>query len=483
MTSFERISGTGDLSDVAEQRTNTPPSYAAAGIEDVSGFYATKFVSTEILDARYFRPLDRFDMHLARTLWVYDNVRKGSSLLDIGCGAGLLALLKRKEVMLSGVDISDACVEAAKVNGYDDVRRGELTALPFEDSSFDYVASLDVLGHVSFDEKDKVIAEIKRVLKPDGVTLHGIECTDPYTHPPYGEMTPDQLRAFAEVDGHIGLERAREHAARFGKFFSHVRFEPRYVLCLSSEEFLKQADEYGLPFEPDFLDYLRGLSHGERRAFDMAMGYVFNKISDLDVKLPESGLYAFLKASNVELGPFYNEYRDRKDLLPLAENAAKNAAGFDTTPRPGTRFISLDHTSTANEPIKAEFGDGWYAPDDLPPIARWMSRRSKLRFTANSLLSISFELMTHMPDLSATRPLQIVFLLNGDLIGICSLSEPRWTRARFEIPQALRSVPDHTFELTIHASRTFQPNLVEPNSIDDRELSVAVHNIEIKVQD
>ena len=483
MTSFERISGTGDVGDAEEQRTDTPPSYAAAGIGDVSEFYATKFVSTEILDARYFRPLDRFDMHLARTLWVYDNVREDSSLLDLGCGAGLLALLKRKGVILSGVDISDACVEAAKVNGYDDVRHGELTALPFEDSSFDYVASLDVLGHVSFDEKDKVIAEIKRVLKPDGVTMHGIECTDPYTHRSYGEMTPEQLRAFTDVDGHIGLERAREHAARFRKFFSHVRFEPRYALCLSSEEFLKQADEYGLPFEPDFLDYLRGLSHGERRVFDMAMGYVFNKISDLDVKLPESGLYAFLKASNVELGPFYNEYRDRKDLLPLVGQAAASAAVSGTTTRPRTRFISLDHTSTANEPINAEFGDGWYAPDDLPPIARWMSRRSKLRFSARSLLSISFELMTHMPDLSATRPLQIVFLLNGDLIGICSLSEPRWTRARFEIPQALRSVPDHTFELTIHASRTFQPNLVEPNSIDDRELSVAVHNIEIKVQD
>ena len=110
---------------------------------------------------------------------------------------------------MSGVDISEACGAAAKVNGYDDVRRGGLDCLPFDDSSFDYVASLDVLGHVSFDEKDKVIAEIKRVLKPDGVTLHGIECTDPYTHQRYADMTPNELRAFADVDGHIGLERAR----------------------------------------------------------------------------------------------------------------------------------------------------------------------------------------------------------------------------------------------------------------------------------
>jgi len=480
MTSFEGIPQTDGIGQDKPESAK-PVSYAAAGISDVSEFYATKFVSTEILDPRYFRPLDRFDMHLARTLWVYDNVREGSSLLDIGCGAGLLALLKRKNVILSGVDISEACVEAAKLNGYDEVRRGDLTALPFEDSSFDHVASLDVLGHVSFDEKDKVIAEIRRVLKPDGVTLHGIECTDPYTHRPYGDMTPDQLQAFAEVDGHIGLERAREHAARFGKYFAHVRFEPRYALCLSSEEFLKQADEYDLPFESDFLDYLRGLSHSERRAFDMAMGYVFNRISDLNVRLPESGLYTFLKASNAELGPFYNEHRDRKNLLPFRGDGDACAAADVTPPRPSSKIICLDHTSTANEPIDAEFGDGWYAPDDLPPVARWMGKQSKLRFTARSLLAASFELMTHMPDVSATRPLQIVFLLNGDLIGLCSLSEARWTRARFEIPESLRSAPDKTFELSILASRTFQPSLANPNSVDDRELSVAVHNIEIKV--
>ncbi|HEV7700368.1 MAG TPA: methyltransferase domain-containing protein [Pyrinomonadaceae bacterium] len=457
-----------------------PPSYAAAGIGDVSEFYATKFASTEILDPRYFRPLDRFDMHFARTLWVYDNVREGSSLLDIGCGAGLLALLRRKDVNLSGVDISDACVEAAKTNGYDDVRRGDLTALPFDDSSFDYVASLDVIGHVSFDEKDQVIAEIKRVLKPDGVTLHGIECTDPYTHRPYAEMTPDELRSFADVDGHIGLESAQQHAARFGKYFSQVLFEPRYALCLSSEEFLKQADGYKLPYEADFLDYLRGLSHAERRAFDLAMGYVFNKISDLHVKLPESGLYTFLKASNVELGPFYNEHRDRRNLLPVREQAPPDS---ETTRVQGSRVICLDHTSTANEPINAEFGNGWYAPDDLPPVARWMGKRSKLRFTARTLVSVSFELMTHIPELSATRPLEIAFFLNDHLIGVSSLSEPRWTRARFEIPEDLRSALENTFELSIYASRTFQPNLVDQNSVDDRELSVAVHNIEIKIRD
>ena len=58
--------------------------YDRAGITDVAEFYRTKFVSDEVLDARYFKALDRFDMRFARTMWIYDNVRAGSTVLDLG---------------------------------------------------------------------------------------------------------------------------------------------------------------------------------------------------------------------------------------------------------------------------------------------------------------------------------------------------------------------------------------------------------------
>ena len=285
--------------------TSTKDLYTRAGITDLAEFYRTKFVSDEVLDARYFKPLDRFDIRFARTMWIYDNVRAKSTVLDLGCGAGMLALLKRKQVTLTGVDLSPECSLAARRNGYDATFTAKLSRLPFPDASFDYVVSLDVLGHVGFEEKDQVLAEIKRVLRPDGVTMHGIECTDRATQKRYEEMTPDELRKFIEVDGHVGLEEEQEHAARFRRFFQNVVCQPRYALCISSEEFIKQADQYGLKFETDFVDYLRSLSFKERRAFDMAMGYVFGNISDLNIHLPKSGLYVLLKASDAPLGAFY----------------------------------------------------------------------------------------------------------------------------------------------------------------------------------
>ncbi|HEY5442939.1 MAG TPA: class I SAM-dependent methyltransferase, partial [Pyrinomonadaceae bacterium] len=166
--------------------------YTNAGINDLVEFYRTKFVSDEVLDQRYFKALDRFDMRFARTMWVYDNVRTGSSVLDLGCGAGMLALLKRKDVTLIGVDLSNECALAAKRNGYDNAFNSSLKQLPFPDATFDYVVSLDVLGHVSFDEKDAVLAEIKRVLRPGGVTMHGIECTDKSGRQRLEEKSPEE---------------------------------------------------------------------------------------------------------------------------------------------------------------------------------------------------------------------------------------------------------------------------------------------------
>ena len=432
--------------------------YRRAGISDLGDFYRTKFVSEEVLDARYFKALDRLDIRFARTMWIFDNVRAGSSVLDLGCGAGMLALLKKKGVTLTGVDLSPDCSLAARRNGYDFTISTELSKLPFPDDSFDYVVSLDVLGHIGFEEKDAVLAEIKRVLRPDGVTMHGIECTDHAAQKNYSEMSPEELRRFIEVDGHVGLEEEQEHGKRFLKFFKHVSWEPRYALCLSSEEFLKQADHYGVAFESDFLDYLRGLSFKERRAFDMAMGYVFGKISDLNVSLPKSGLYVFLKASDIPIGRFYNEHRDRSALYALDEQLASDTC--------------LDRNSAA------VFDDGWYEPNMLPPVARWMGKEGKVSFQTKKLSQLTFDLTTHMPDVRE-HPLLLEFFINNELLSSCNLIRNGWLHVDLTVSPEFSAAAKGDFELRICAGRTWQPRPMKDETRDDREISIAVCNVEI----
>lgn len=452
----------GAAIESAPTSSETKNLYERAGIHDVADFYSTRYISEELLDARYFDAINRFDMRWTRTFWVYDNVRRNSSVLDIGCGAGLLALLKRKNVTLTGVDISAQCASVARRNGYDATYVAQLAALPFPDASFDYVVSLDVFGHITFDEKDAVLAEIKRVLKPNGVTLHGIECLDREKRKGYDEMTEEELRRFVSVDGHVGMEDFGQIETRFQRFFRHVQLEPRYAICQSQEEFLKQADEYGTPLcDTDFLEYLRGMSFKERRAFNMAMGYVFGKISELGIKLPQSE-YVFLKASDEPLGSFYGEHFDRTDLFPVAlEPQAQESIHLDRSPH-------------------AAFDGGWYEAEIFPPVARWMRERARIHFISAPFSKIRLDISTHIPDVHA-RPLGLEFLLNGERVAALSLFRHGWLEIEIALTSDLSEVraAARQWEFEIRADRTWQPRPHAAQDRDDRELSIAVCNIEI----
>jgi hypothetical protein len=289
--------------------------------------------------------------------------------------------------------------------------------------------------------------------------MHGIECTDHTARKNYEEMTADELRRFVDIDGHVGLEEEQEHGNRFRRFFGHVAWEPRYALNLSSEEFIKQADKYGLSFEEDFLEYLRGFSFKERRAFDIAMGYVFGKISDLNLSLPKSGLYVFLKASNVALGPFYNEHRDRRALYAVDE--------------------PLNDRTCLDRSPEAVFDDGWYEPNMLPPVARWMAQQARVSFSADALSEISLDLTTHMPDVRE-RPLSLDFILNGETLTTFQLFRHGWVHLKLSVPGSLVASAAGKYKLKICADRTWQPRPSSDESRDDREISIAVCNLEIK---
>jgi hypothetical protein len=197
----------------------------------------------------------------------------------------------------------------------------------------------------------------------------------------------------------------------------------------------------------------------ERRAFDMAMGYVFGKISDLNVHLPKSGLYVLLKASEAPLGPFYNEHRDRHDLMELAPFV------------PETGSVSLDRSP------HAIFDDGFYEPDNLPPIARWMKKQGRIRFRAPRVSAIRLDLTTHLPEL-ARRRIELTFALNGSPLSACTLFRYGWVALELRLPEPLRLGGDELFELEITANQTWQPRPGNSSSRDDRNISIAVCNIQ-----
>jgi hypothetical protein len=189
------------------------------------------------------------------------------------------------------------------------------------------------------------------------------------------------------------------------------------------------------------------------------MGYVFAKVSDLDVRLPPTSHFFFLKASDTSLGPFYNEHRNRSALHGPVQNAIN-----------GSRCLDRN--------LEAIFDDGWYEPTILPPVARRMGKQGRIRFYATALSAISLDLTTGIPDLPK-QPLKLDLFLNG--VNLCSLSLFRygWLEVRIVVPPAFVSPANGEFELQLIADRTSQRNQLSQGERDNREVSIAVCNVAV----
>ena len=91
-------------------------------------------------------------------------------------------------------------------------------------------------------------------------------------------------------------------------------------------------------------------------------------------------------------------------------------------------------------------------------------------------------MITHIPDLR-DHPLGLEILLNGVRVCDFSLLRYGWLTVRFIVAEEQYSDAGREYQLEIRASRTWQPRPVADETRDDRELSVAVCNIEIHSED
>lgn len=110
--------------------------------------------------------------------WVFDNIKikKKDKVLEVGCGNGILWSKNmdnlHESIKVTLTEICEDMINEAKLNLRDNSKRfnfiiTDLTSLPFEDNSFDVV----IANHILFFMKDidLALAEIKRVIKPNGV--------------------------------------------------------------------------------------------------------------------------------------------------------------------------------------------------------------------------------------------------------------------------------------------------------------------------
>jgi SAM-dependent methyltransferase len=101
------------------------------------------------------------------------DIAPGTWLLDVGCGAGQLALIAaRAGARVTGCDISTNWLEKARERAaVEDLEiafeEGDAEALPYADGQFDAVVSL--IGAMFAPRPDLVAAELTRVCRPGGM--------------------------------------------------------------------------------------------------------------------------------------------------------------------------------------------------------------------------------------------------------------------------------------------------------------------------
>ena len=135
-------------------------------------------VATEPIGSlRFFDQLDEYRFDKLRYLPQvvdFDGFRD-KQLLEVGCGVGIdLARFAKGGAEVTGVDLAEVSISLAndnfslrRLNSDLKVMNGE--DLDFEDESFDIVYAHGVLQYTAHD--DKMITEIKRVLRPGGEAI------------------------------------------------------------------------------------------------------------------------------------------------------------------------------------------------------------------------------------------------------------------------------------------------------------------------
>jgi SAM-dependent methyltransferase len=95
-------------------------------------------------------------------------VHEGSSVLDVGCGAGLaVAVAHEMGAKVSGLDASADLIGIAKSRAPEaDLRVGELEELPFEDGAFDVVTGFNSFQYAA--DRVNGLREARRVMRADG---------------------------------------------------------------------------------------------------------------------------------------------------------------------------------------------------------------------------------------------------------------------------------------------------------------------------
>ena len=217
--------------------------------------------------------------------YLLPHLRPGDRVLDFGCGPGTITVGLAKAVEpgeVHGIDMEESQIAmaraAAEAGGHANAtfHVGDVTALPFEDDSFDVAHCHAVLMHVP--DTAATLAEVKRVLKPGGIIASREMIVDSSFLEPTDDNTHKAWAAFASLlaanGGHPQMGKELKSAAleagfsdlrtsgsfQFFGTTDDVAFLRRFIDdWFFSPDVIEAATNYGLVTHEQFDSWRQGL--------------------------------------------------------------------------------------------------------------------------------------------------------------------------------------------------------------------------------
>lgn len=209
------------------------------------------------------------------------NYIKNKKVLDIASGEGYgTNILAEYASSVIGVDISEDAVLHAK-NKYIkenlSFHKGSALEIPFDSETFDVVVSFETLEHVS--NQEKMLKEIKRVLKKDGILI--ISTPDKVNYSSQGDfLNPYHEKELDEVEFKNLLSREFEFInISYQKYISGS-----LVLSTSSKSIIFYLGDYSnINGDLDFdQDYFIAICSASFEFAEMPSSFFNSKLLDLD---------------------------------------------------------------------------------------------------------------------------------------------------------------------------------------------------------
>jgi SAM-dependent methyltransferase len=193
---------------------------------------------------------------------------EGERVLDLGCGAGKMALYAASRgARAAGVDLAPFFLPRAARE--EDLVHGDLRRLPFRKGSFPRAYSLDVLEHLDEDGVREVLTEARRTVGPGGRLFV-------YTHAMESSRMAEFQRAVNRLARRLGERGLIDHereAMRKSDHVNAIRSHEHFdALCASAGLVVTERRYYNVVFKAVVEDLLLRLYEQRRRGPAAAKG-------------------------------------------------------------------------------------------------------------------------------------------------------------------------------------------------------------------